>query len=233
MRKRTPFALETLEVRTLLVHIGIDLDFGDAGRAPVTGSLLLADVAGGKVLAVDGTGAIRLNANGTRDDSFDDAGDAPLTERIVHQAVVSGSRLILIGELIGVGRQPSFLRAIHLDGGSADASFGDGDGDVDFSPRPAEPGALLKDLALVSAVATADGGVVLSLVQFLAEGGEQFEGNVLYKFDASGQLDDDFGDAGQLVLENDDRIATYPTLASHPNGKFLVLETTASAPPLA
>src|SRR5437764_15179418 len=107
-----PF-IERLETRVLLAHLGLDLGFGDVGLAPVGGTVLVKELDGGKVLAVNSDKAARLNADGTVDPSFIDTGGAPPLERPASFAFVSGHRLTMVGRFVPTAGMDMFVRAIR------------------------------------------------------------------------------------------------------------------------
>src|SRR5688572_11737595 len=117
----TAATLERLERRTLLVHFGIDPDFGELGSAPVGG--MLAAVAGGKILAVSQGAVVRLSPDGSVDSTFVDQGAAPQVQS-PSGAVISGQRLIIAGR--AGGSDEIFIRAINLQTGAVDPTFGTG-----------------------------------------------------------------------------------------------------------
>src|SRR4051812_43758857 len=104
---------EALEPRRLLAHVGLDLNFGDVGRAEANGSLLVTALPGGKTLAGSTTRATRLNADGSVDESFFDEGGAQAAQGkmkwIAGDAVVSGDRLYIAGVLQWPGTKPAIF----------------------------------------------------------------------------------------------------------------------------
>jgi uncharacterized delta-60 repeat protein len=227
----SPVRLEPLETRLLLAGIAIDPNFGVAGHAPAGGSLLLETLPDGKILAV-GRGeegnayrVSRLNADGTLDRSFRDAladgGSAGA-------AVMTGSSVIVAR--MGPDFQADLrveLRAVRLSDGGADASFGSG-GVATFKPKSIDPRFSLYSFAVTSMTATADGGVLMGMYQFIrriAAPQDQTTRDVLYKFDASGNPDPTFGDLGGLVPPDvgSNRADGYPLLTGLPDGRFLMV----------
>src|SRR5262245_25311008 len=114
IRGNTMTLIEHLEPRRLFSDVGLDLTFGDAGAAPVAGDGLVAPVADGKILAVSGDSAVRLNADGSVDPSFHLPADAFGHSGIVFSglsAVTNTTRLFLAYQ--GDGQTPT-ARAFHL-----------------------------------------------------------------------------------------------------------------------
>jgi hypothetical protein len=179
--------IERLERRVLLAHIGLDLSFGDAGRAPVDADKLLANVNGDQILVVGDERALRLNADGAVDTTFTDAGATTGSGRIVQGARLSGERLYILE-----GPQDSastlVIRAINAQSGAVDAAFSDG-GSVTITTV----GIVLYSTAFV---AMPDGGVLLSVsneTQDSASPSGFTYADRLYRLDPAGEFDPDFG----------------------------------------
>src|SRR5437763_5544888 len=130
--------IERLENRRLLADIGLDLTFGDAGAAPVGGDVLVAPVADGKILAVSGQSAVRLNADGSVDPTFHLPEGAFGSNGFVLSdlsAVKNTTRLFFV--FLGDGQTPT-VRAFHLSDGSVDTSFGT-NGTATIAVQPVTP----------------------------------------------------------------------------------------------
>src|SRR5688500_19235070 len=97
LTRRTTSRIEPLERRALLAHVGLDLAFAGDGYAPVDGSLLVAPLSGGKVLAVGALGAVRLNPDGTLDPVFVDRGARSDLPRDAGAAALAGQQLFIAG----------------------------------------------------------------------------------------------------------------------------------------
>src|SRR5688572_33381226 len=126
-------SLEPLEHRVLLAHVGLDPGFGDNGVAPVAATTFISEVPGGKIIAVDGDQAVRLNPDGTLDPTFADAHASDT--RTATDASIGGERLFIGGYTSQVGSPAVFVRALQLSDGSADTSFGDGGVASFIAPR--------------------------------------------------------------------------------------------------
>ena len=212
--------VEPFECRTLFAHIGLDRDFGELGSAPVGATALLTDVAGGKVLAVSQRAALRLNPNGSIDSTFVDEGAAP-ESRTISDAVISGARLIIGGRAGGSGEV--YLRAIDLETGAVDSSFGTG-GIFTFIVEPVSTEFQLRQTSLTSMIVTSDGGIVLATSQYLERPTSPFThyGDVLYKLTPGGAFDPGFGDNGAMQV-NDGDAELFPYLTAIPAGGFFLI----------
>src|SRR5688572_30723471 len=153
--------IERLETRALLAHIGLDVTFGDAGRAPVAGATLVEQLPGGKILAVAAS-ATRLNPDGTIDARL----TAPDAEPPHSHAVISGQRLIFAGQRQTVDERSVVVSAVHLDSGATDASFGTG-GVTTFPTEAGVKNTTVFSFAITTMIATPDGGVILGVYQSL------------------------------------------------------------------
>ena len=225
MRNGVSRNVERLEPRVLLAHFGLDFNFGDTGFAPAGGGTLVSDVSGGKILAVSSSGAARFNDDGTTDPAFTDAGATD--ERHVVFAIVSGDRLIMVGDLFSLPGGPPrprtiFARSVNLDDGSVDSSFGDG-GIVTIPLVSHQPGNTLGLSYISSAAVTSDGGVVIGVSQTVADVLEDGGIDLLYKLGADGELDAGFGDDGVLTLDVADGPGD-PFLQADTDGGFFVKE---------
>jgi hypothetical protein len=228
--------IDSLERRTLLAHIGLDFDFGHLGRVTVGSvspatleSVRLVSVTpmpGGKILVVTGKGARRLNVDGTTDRTFSDAGAASAgKDAVATSAVVKGSRLIIIGRMTKFGGGDVFVRAIDVNTGAADTSFGGGDGIAMFAP-PSVSNALTIDRYFVSFIVTSDGGLLFAVDEQLHQGTDPLTyGSLLLKLEGDGgQRDAAFGNNGVIILntgvaESDQE----PSLTADPGDGFLLL----------
>ncbi len=212
MSHRSNCRMEELEIRVMLAQVGLDLPFGDAGAAPVSGDLLVAPVADGKILAVSEHSAVRLNADGSVDPSFQLPADAFGSDgfSLSYLSVVkNATRLFFVFE--GDGQTPT-IRAFHLSDGSVDTSFGT-NGVATIAIQPVPPQAS-NGVELGAAHPTPDGGLLLNVTQ---------ADNRLYKVTAAGKLDTTFGDNGSVPFGGEARVDLVDVA---PNGKILVLDGT-------
>ncbi|MEO6436054.1 MAG: hypothetical protein ABIP55_09865 [Tepidisphaeraceae bacterium] len=232
MNDRTYYIIEQLESRRLMAQYALDLSFGTAGVAPAPASALLEVLPGGKILAADGNGVKRLNADGSIDPTFVDKSTAVSGGRGLF-AVIAGDRIILAGGA-GNGNQSFFVRAIRLANGDVDTSFGT-NGVFNFTAQPVQTNSSDLSSYLTSLVASPDGGVLLGVTQNLVipRPGQQYGdpdyGDILYKMASNGKFDATFGNQGAQIINNDDNEAIWPRLAVLPSGKFIVLSETTSA----
>jgi len=158
---------ERLECRTLLTHVGLDLDFGDDGRGEADATLLVSSLSDGRVLAVGKKRVTRLNADGLIDASFFDAGGAQAAlgkmDWVAGDAVVSGDRLYVAGVLKPrafsnlFSGNVVFVRALNLSDGSVVDSFGD-HGFMTTVIGSTKPGAFVYSVTTPFLDATSDGG---------------------------------------------------------------------------
>jgi hypothetical protein len=128
-------SIERLETRTMLAYVGMDFTFGSNGVADADASLLVSALPDGQVLAVGATLAQRLNADGSIDPAFADAGGAQAAlgkmNWIPSTAVVSGERLYVAGLVVprdlssGTPTNTVFVRAVNVADGAKVDSFGD------------------------------------------------------------------------------------------------------------
>ena len=232
LRRGTSSCVERLESRALLAHVGLDLNFGDAGYAPIDASLLVAPLPGGKVLAVGALGAVRLNPDGALDEVFVDRGTKSDVTRFANMAVVAGQQLFIAGTTRdGTPEQPGsetglFVRKLNLKTGSPGSGFG-ANGVVMFQPVPAAAGAL-ESFQPTSIMPTADGGVIISVFESIRVGDQPYastEAIILHKLDAAGDLDKSFGHNGVVtatLIQEYDYLAVAQLVAC-PDGSFILL----------
>lgn len=203
--------VETLETRRLLANIGLDTSFGANGTAPVSGSVLVADVADGKIVAVGQSGgATLLNADdGSIDGSFHDAGVTP--EESDRFAIVRGNTLLIAG--VNQTNHTVFVRAIKLDTGAVDSSFGD-NGIANLHPVLPDATSTLLSAFPTGMIVTSDGGIVVGAAQYINGSADNA---VLYKLTSSGDVDSGFGNKGTLGVSGS------PLIAALPGGGFVVV----------
>lgn len=208
-------SMEHLEARRLLAHFAADPEFGgDLMYAQADGTLLVAPLTGGKVLAVGEYEAVRLAENGSTDGSFKDRNAAGLRGSA---AVVVGQALFIAGvdRVEGEAEASIFVRKINLSTGAASAGFGT-DGVARFVPTSA-----VVDVINIneprSMIATPDGGLILAV----PIGGLAL---VLHKIDADGNTVTTFGHNGTVVAEDQQQ---WPVETGHlapaDDGRFVLL----------
>jgi len=219
MRHVRDCVVEVLETRALLAQIGLDPTFGVSGTVNIPASQFVSEVAGGKIVVAGIDKAQRLNSDGSVDSSFVDKGADPAT-RDVEYVVISGNRVVLAGRIQG-GLQV-FVRAIDLNTGGVDTSFGNA-GIMTLAPKAVSKDFTLKYINLTSLIVTSDGGVLFGLHEDLESSNAGFKGDILYKLNSSGQFDSTFGQSGGLVIDAAADADGWPLLAPLPNAKFLVV----------
>lgn len=221
--------IERLETRTMLAHVGVDYTFGSNGVAAADASLLVSSLPDDKVLAVGATLAKRLNADGSIDPSFTDAGGAQAALGKMNwtpsSAVVSGGRLYVAGLVVprdlssGIPTNTVFIRAVNLVDGSKVDSFGD-HGFATIVITSLIPGLPMGALNYPSIAVTPDGGLAIAVAQ--SPNGGNDGAVTLYRCDARGRLSHTFGGNGEVVVDQGDDARVGPT-AVDPQGRILVL----------
>jgi hypothetical protein len=163
----SPSLVEPLETRTLMAHIGLDLGFGDQGMALLANSVV-AELPGGTIMTFGQGGAARLNGDGSIDSSFSDQGFVA-GQFSPSRALIDGNRLILIGYQTGAPNT-YILRAIQLDTGTVDTSFGTS-GSLSIAVPAVTKGANLKLARPTGFIKTSDGDGDQGADQLFGEGG--------------------------------------------------------------
>jgi Ca2+-binding RTX toxin-like protein len=222
---------ETLETRVLMARMGLDYSFGDAGLAQVDASVLVASLSGGKVLAVNGAAATRLNADGSVDNTFFDAGGVQASfgklNWAASSAVVSGDRLYIAG--VSRSRQTNatfdsdtvFIRALNLADGSKVDSFGE-HGFVEIVITALTAGDAVYSIAAPSIAAIAGGGFVITVGHHSRSAGAvKHEALTLYKSDDRGRLSHTFGGNGEVIVPNGG-VATGASVQVDATGRSVV-----------
>jgi uncharacterized delta-60 repeat protein len=221
MSSRNSSVVDRLEARVLLTRVGVDTDFGGDGYADADGSVLVAPLTGGKVLAVGRFQSVRLHEGGTLDASYLDRGAAgSFPTREAYTALVVGQQLFIAGiqrevdgPIVAV-----FVRKVNLATGAAGSGFGNG-GVITFVPESPTPG-IGGIGGPTSMIATDDGGFIVAVTQFVEGGG----GLTLHKFNADGSADLTFGDDGFVVADMVDLFVVETGYAAPAgDGKFVLL----------
>lgn len=222
---------ESLESRRLLAHIGIDPEFNGSGYAPVGGSLLMAPLTGGKILAVSAE-VVRLNSDGEVDQTFVDRGATFESPRTNTLAALAGQQLFIGGTIhytdengAPYGTAAIFVRKLNLKTGATNAGFG-AEGLVDFVPPAQINDRNLKDyFAPTSMIATPDGGVIVSVSEQYGNYPNTVPAVTLHKFGADGKPDANFGNEGVVIVDILDEYGYLNglQLTGYADGRFLVV----------
>jgi uncharacterized delta-60 repeat protein len=222
---------ESLERRALLAHVGLDVDFGDLGRAPVDASVFVSSSPDGKVLAVGETTVSRLNADGSVDNSFVDEGGAQAALGRMFwratDAMISGQRLLVAGTLESrrVPHSDSvFVRAINLSNGRIDTTFGEG-GFALIPIHSTQRDTLLADRLYAGphVAALPDGSVVFTVEQITHNPSPEVEATTLHKLTPAGQVDATFGGDGEVVLTVEEFLEHSDVTVDPNTGRLVVL----------
>jgi uncharacterized delta-60 repeat protein len=238
MGSSTTGLCEALDRRILLAHIGLDVTFAGGGEAAVNGTMLVAPLQGGKVLAVGPDGAVRLNSDGTRDESFVDREARSEVLRQPVTAAVREKKLFVAGTVYNdQGLAALYVRKANLTLGTVDTSFGQ-NGVVTFVPVKAVNGAELRQYFVNAVLPTADGGVIVAITQQLKSGSYPNEvytqASMLHKFTAAGVLDPTFGNKGLVTVDvlDNDYFAPRRLTGGYADGRFVLLSGAESSPEL-
>jgi Ca2+-binding RTX toxin-like protein len=219
----------------LLAHVGLDLDFGDNGRGLADATLLVSPLSDGKVLAVGKKRVTRLNADGSIDGSFFDAGGAQAAlgkmDWVAGDAVVSGDRLYVAGVL--KPREFSdlfsgnvvFVRALNLTDGSVVDSFGE-HGFMTTVIGSLAPGAAVYSVTTPFLDATADGGFAFAVAQRNRTAANVQNGAVtLYRVNARGRFNFSFGGGDGEVVVEQGRESNIRRVQVDSQGRILAVHT--------
>ena len=172
------------------------------------GVYTMVELSDGRILAGGGAsgpmfgdfGLVRLNSDGSLDESFGDSGKVTVDFGQREEFIVSLS-VLPDGDIIAVGNSRKGRIAITRlkSDGSLDNSFGDG-GKVAVAVKGAPTSALIDD----------SGRIIV--------GGWSLDGLVLARFLANGNLDASFGDGGKVSKT----VGKAFGLAFEPDGKIFV-----------
>jgi uncharacterized delta-60 repeat protein len=214
----------------MLAHIGIDLGFGENGLAPVDASVFMSPLADGKILAVGPSEVVRLNADGSIDQTFFDEGGAQAKlgkmNWLAGSAVISGQRVYVGGILesrdpsAAVRSEVTFVRALNLADGSIDESFGAG-GFATAHITPVVAGSTPSSIRGPDLALLPGGGLVFTVTHEARD--EDHWAITMYKYEPTGRFDLSFGGSGEVIVRAE-RFASVTSIATDASGRIFVLD---------
>jgi uncharacterized delta-60 repeat protein len=198
MKKHSPAAMESLEVRQLLAQIGPDISFADGGIAMANGGILLKSLANGETISISRLGSFgitKLQADGTLDTSFGNHGVVAIGQRFtINSAAVTLNHIFIIGS--SADHPGNQLLAFNITNGAFDKSFGGGDGKESI-PIKQPGGGLSIASGGESLNPTPDGGVLITAGLTLSNNQTQAQ---FIKLRSDGSVDTNFAAQGYIQI---------------------------------